>query len=101
LLHAARHHSGDEKILPEEVRERLTDSVLVTGNDRGVGDWETQWVSEQSSDREPVGEAADHRCLRKRFHIAERWILVLERTGYEEHGRHHDQQAGGDNLHTL
>ena len=100
-LHPPRDHRGDQEILLEEAGERFADAVLVARNDRGVRDRQAERMAEQGGHREPVGEAADHRCLRERLHIAKRGISVLECARREEDRGHHDQQAGRDHLHAL
>ena len=47
-----------EKVLPKKRCERLSELLLALDNDRGMGDRESQWVTEQRRDREPVGEHA-------------------------------------------
>ena len=70
--------AGDEEILLEEIGQRLADAVLVARDDRGVGDGQAERVAEQSGDREPVGQPADHRRLGERLDVAERGISGLE-----------------------
>ena len=63
VAHPPRDHRGDQEIVLEEVGERVADPVLVARDDRGVRDRQAERVAEQGGDREPVGEAADHRRL--------------------------------------
>ena len=99
VAHPPRDDRRDQEILLEEVGERFADAVLVARDDRGVRDRQAERMAEQGGDREPVGEAADHRRLGERLHVAEPGIVRLERAGDDEHRRHHDQQAGGGDLH--
>ncbi len=101
LLHPPRDDRRDQEILLEEVGQRLADPVLVARDDRGVRDRQAERVAEQRRDREPVGKAADHRRFGERLDVAEPGIVRLERAGGGEHRGHHDQQAGGDDLHAL
>ena len=101
LLHPPRDHRRDEEILLEEIGERFADPVLVARDDRGVRDRQAERVAEQGGDREPVGKAADHRRFGEGLDVGEPRIVRLERAGGDEHRRHHDQQAGRDDLHPL
>jgi hypothetical protein len=101
VAHAARDHRRDEKIFLEEIRKRLADTILVAGDDRRMRDRQAERVAEQSRDREPVGEAADHRGFRECLHISEARPQMLEGAGGNEDRRHHQQQAGGGELHAA
>ena len=101
VAHSARDDRRDQEIFLEEARERLTDTVLVARDDRGVRDWEAKRMAEQRGDREPVGKSAHHCGFGERFDVAEPRILRLERASGGEHGSHHHQQPGGDDLHPL
>ena len=70
-LHPPRDHRRDQEILLEEAGERLADPVLVARDDRGVRDRQAERMAEQGGDREPVGEAADHRRLGEGLDVAE------------------------------
>ena len=63
VAHPPRDHRRDQEILLEEGGQRLADAVLVARDDRGVRDRQAERVAEQGGDREPVGQAADHRRL--------------------------------------
>ena len=71
VAHPPRDDRRDQEILPEEIGQRLADAVLVARDDRGVRDRQAERMAEQRGDREPVGQAADHRRLGERLHIAE------------------------------
>ena len=87
-LHPPRDDRRDQEILLEEVGERFADAVLVARDDRGVRDRQAERMAEQRGDREPVGEAADHRRLGERLHVGEPGIVRLERARDDEHRRH-------------
>ena len=87
---------GNQEILLEEVGERLADAVLVARDDRGVRDRQAERVAEQGGDREPVGEAADHRRFGEGLDVGEPGIARLERARGDEHRGHHHQQPGRD-----
>ena len=85
VAHPPRDHRRDQEILLEEIGERLADPVLVARDDRGVRDRQAERMAEQRGDREPVGEAADHRRLGEGVDVAEPRIVRLERAGGDEH----------------
>ncbi len=101
ILHSPRDDRRDQEIFLEEIGERLADPVLVARDDRGVRDGQAERVAEQRGDREPVGEAADHRRLGECLDVGQPGILRLERAGGDENAGHHHQQAGRDDLHAL
>ena len=96
VAHPPRDHRGDQEIVAQEGGEGLADPVLVARDDRGVRDRDAERMAEQGGDREPVGEAADHRRLGERLDEAERRIGFVEAVGGEEDRRHRDQHAGRD-----
>ena len=63
LAHPPRDHRRGEEVVAQEARHRVGDAVLLLGDDRGVRDRDAERVAEQRGDREPVGQAADHRRL--------------------------------------
>ncbi len=56
-------------------------------------------MAEQGGDREPVGQAADHRCLGKGPDEPDRGMDRTDRAGGEEGRRHQHQQPGRDPAH--
>ena len=85
----------------DEVAERAPDPVLAVGDDGGVGDRDVERMAEQRRDREPVGEATDHRRLRRGPDVAEPGMLRLQDEGHQEHGAHDDEQARRPALHAV
>jgi hypothetical protein len=47
----------------------VSPTVLVAGDDGGVRDRQAKRVAEQGGDREPVGQAPDHRGFGKRLDV--------------------------------
>ena len=78
VAHPPRDDRRDQEILLEEIGQRLADPVLVAGDDGRVRDRQAERVAEQRRHREPVGQAADHRCLGEGLHIADPGIGRLE-----------------------
>ena len=78
VAHPPRDHRRDQEIVLEEGGQRVADAVLVARDDRGVRDRQAERMAEQGGDREPVGQAADHRRLGEGLHVAEPGIAMLE-----------------------
>ena len=87
VAHPPRDDGRNEEILLEEIGQRFADPVLVARDDRGVRDRQAERVAEQSGDREPVGEPADHRRLGERLDVCEPGVARLERAGGGEDAR--------------
>src|SRR5262249_38395850 len=62
----------------DESPEPLRDSAVVCRDDGGVGDRQAQRPSEQDNDGVPIGEAADHGCLRESSKKAEARIVAFQ-----------------------
>ena len=100
VAHPPRDHRRDQEIFLEEIGQRLADAVLVARDDRGVRDRQAERVAEQGGDREPVGQAADHRRLGERLDLAEPRVGGLElRARRRTRAAIDHQQAGRGGLH--
>jgi hypothetical protein len=97
--HPPRDHGGGQEIVLQELSQRGADPVLVLGDDGGVRDRQAERMPEQGGDREPVGEAADHRRLRKGANEAPGRVEMVVMAGEKEDRGHHHEHAGGDDPH--
>jgi len=78
---------GVEEVLLDKLPQRRRELILALDDDRRVRDRQSQRVTEEGRDREPVRDAADHCGLSAGLHVTE------ERPVHTD-GSHRDEQDG-------
>ena len=89
-----------EKIVGDETSQRRPDARLVAGNDCRVGDRNTQRMSKQRDDREPVCACADHAGFGEGADIREPRPTRLGGGRKHIERDHQDEQERCDCAHT-
>ena len=87
-----------QEVVLHELAERAAELILALGDDGGVRDREAEWVTEESGNGEPVGEAADHRGLGRGAHETEPSPIAVAQKAEQEHRGRGEEQAGGPAL---
>ena len=88
-----------KKIAAQKIGQRVSDAILVLGNDRGVRDRQAERATKQRGHREPVGQPADHGGFAECEEIAPCPRVIAQIAGQDECGGHRQQQATRHHAH--
>ena len=93
IIQPAGNDLGFQEIVFQELGQGFAQPVLLLRDDGGVRDRQTQRMTEQRGDGEPVGKAAHHRRFTERHHPRHsRMRLGKHQADDENHGHRCEQQ---------